>query len=144
MTEKEIEDVINHFTFSAEFCKKVGFDGVEIHGAHGYLISQFLSPKTNLRTDKWGGSLENRSRILFEIIKNVRKRVGYNKFILGLKINSADFQKGGFSAEDSENIIKILDKNNDMDFVELSGGTYEKVVAVTGLKESTKKREGFF
>lgn len=91
MTEKQIQDVIEEFASASEFCKKVGFSGVEIHGAHGYLISQFLSPKTNIRKDMWGGSIENRTRILYEIVKKIRSRVGLKNFILGLKLNSADF-----------------------------------------------------
>lgn len=108
------------------------------------MISQFLSPVSNLRKDKWGGSLENRARILYQIIRKIRSAVGSKNFILGLKINSADFLKGGLSIEDSGQIIKKIDEMGLLDFVELSGGTYENPVCQTGLKESTRQREGHF
>ena len=94
----EILDIIKRFGHCAAVAKDTGFTGVQIHGAHGYLISEFLSPDINLRKDHWGGSLENRARFLIEIIRSVRQAVGEN-FPVSLKLNSADFQKGGFSHE---------------------------------------------
>ena len=95
MSENDIADVIARYTNTARIAQKAGFDGVQIHGAHGYLISQFLSSATNQRRDKWGGSVANRARFLREIIASVRNEVG-NDFPVSVKLNSADFQKGGF------------------------------------------------
>ena len=89
----EILDIIKRFGHCAAVAKDTGFTGVQIHGAHGYLISEFLSPDINLRKDHWGGSLENRARFLIEIIRSVRQAVGEN-FPVSLKLNSADFSKG--------------------------------------------------
>ena len=143
LTEDEILDLIRRFGESARICKKAGFEGVQIHGAHGYLVSEFLSPKHNQRTDQWGGSLENRMRFLLESFKEIRKQTGDN-FIVGVKLNSADFQKGGFSEEDSVEVFKALDALG-ADFVEISGGTYE-AAAMTGMKKtaSTQVREAYF
>jgi 2,4-dienoyl-CoA reductase-like NADH-dependent reductase (Old Yellow Enzyme family) len=146
MTEADIETVITQFADSALLAKEAGFSGVEIHSAHGYLISQFLSPLYNVRTDQWGGSIENRSRILFRIVKKVRQLCGMDGFILGIKINAADFLRGGLSEEDSTEIIHKLDQDPLLDFIEVSGGNYENPVVVKGvdMKESTFKREGYF
>ena len=76
MTEEDIQDVINRFVFIAKIARESGFDGIQLHSAHGYLLSQFLSPDINQRTDAWGGSLENRARIHLEIIKKCREEVG--------------------------------------------------------------------
>lgn len=147
LTETEILDIIRRFGESARVCEKAGFQGVQIHGAHGYLVSQFLSPKHNHRTDQWGGSLENRMRFLLESFKEIRKQTSPG-FIVGVKLNSADFQKGGFSEDDSVAVFKALDALG-VDFIEISGGTYE-APAMTGLKkkapvkESTQQREAYF
>lgn len=144
MTEAQIEDVIKRFVTTASICKKGGFTGVQIHGAHGYLISQFLSPKTNLRTDQYGGSIENRSRVLFEIIKKTRQAVGAD-FPIAVKLNSADFQRGGFNEEDALYVIEKLHELK-IDLLEISGGTYENIVFLTkrSERESTRKREAYF
>lgn len=147
MSVQQIQEAINRFAFAAKFCQKAGFNGVQIHAAHGYLVSEFLSPKCNTRTDEWGGSLENRSRFLREIIKKIKEEVDMSKkFILGIKINSADFQQGGFTEEESSALIKMIDENKDLDFVELSGGNYESPVmsGSVGVKQSTIEREGYF
>ncbi len=96
LTGAEIEDVIRRFAHAATIARETGFTGVQIHGAHGYLISEFLSPDVNNRTDEWGGSLENRARLLLEIVRAVRKAVGAD-FPISVKLNSADFQRGGFT-----------------------------------------------
>ncbi len=96
MTEENILNVIQRFTKAAKLSQDAGFTGVQIHSAHGYLSSQFLSAHTNKRTDKWGGSLENKSRFLITIIREVRKALG-EKFPISVKLNSSDFQKGGFT-----------------------------------------------
>lgn len=140
-TEQDIQNVIEGFAHAAEYLEKAGWDGVELHGAHGYLLAQFLSPTTNQRTDKYGGSLENRSRLIIEIAAEIRKRTS-KSFILGIKLNSVEFQDKGFNPEEAKAICQILEENR-FDFVELSGGTYEKL-AFGHQRESTKKREAFF
>jgi len=143
LTEEEILDLIERYGNAALLAKKSGMKGAQIHGAHGYLVSQFLSPLTNIRTDKWGGTLENRARFVLEIYRNMRKKVGAS-FPLGIKINSADFQRGAFTAEESMEVIQMLDQEG-MDLIEVSGGTYERAAMVgTMQKESTQQREAYF
>ena len=145
LTEVEIQRIIKRFGEAARICKKAGFDGVQLHGAHGYLISQFLSPLHNQRQDKWGGSLANRMRFVMACYQEVRNQTGAN-FMVGIKLNSADFQKGSFSEDDAVQVFKALDAAG-IDFIEVSGGTYEATVMV-GIgehkKESTRKREAYF
>lgn len=141
----EIQLIIKRFGEAARICKKAGFDGVQLHGAHGYLISQFLSPLHNRRTDQWGGSLTNRMRFVMACYQEVRRVTG-SHFIVGIKLNSADFQKGGFSEDEAVQVFKALDAAG-IDFIEVSGGTYEATVMV-GIgehkKESTLRREAYF
>lgn len=143
MTGAEIEGVIARFAETAALAEQAGFDGVQIHAAHGYLLSQFLSPLTNLRSDEWGGALQNRARLLVEIVRAVRARVSPG-FGLGVKLNSSDFQKGGFGVEDAVAVVQML---NDLpiDLVELSGGSYESP-AMHGrpAAASTRAREAYF
>ncbi|MFD2164804.1 NADH:flavin oxidoreductase/NADH oxidase family protein [Thalassotalea euphylliae] len=143
MTEEDIEDVITRFAVTAQKAQEAGFDGVEIHAAHGYLISQFLSPLTNKREDKWGGSIENRARFLMEVLKLVRANVDEH-FIVSVKLNSADFQRGGFDTDDAHQVVNMLEGLN-LDFVELSGGSYE-APAMQGktADERTLAREAYF
>ncbi|MFT6262093.1 MAG: 2,4-dienoyl-CoA reductase-like NADH-dependent reductase (Old Yellow Enzyme family) [Bermanella sp.] len=146
MDQSDIEEVIARFITSARLVKEAGFTGVQIHCAHGYLLSQFLSPKINQRQDQWGGTLENRARIIRRIIVGVRKVVGTD-FPIGVKLNSADFQKGGFSLEDCITVAKWLGEDS-VDLLEISGGTYEQLsligVEPTDVRESTRKREAYF
>ena len=143
LSDTEIVDIISRFAYAAKVCKDNGFTGIQIHGAHGYLVSQFLSPTHNQRTDKWGGSIENRMRFVSEIYQAIRVEVGPH-FPIGIKLNSADFQKGGFSKEDSMTVVKHL-SGLGMDLIEISGGTYETpVMTGTNVKESTKAREAYF
>lgn len=123
MNAAEIAETIGRFAATARQADLAGFDGVQIHAAHGYLVSQFLSPLTNHRSDEWGGSIENRARLLVEIVKAVRAQVRPD-FAVGVKLNSADFQRGGFDQADARAVIGML---NDLgvDLVELSGGSYE-------------------
>jgi 2,4-dienoyl-CoA reductase-like NADH-dependent reductase (Old Yellow Enzyme family) len=107
----------------------------------GYLLSQFLAFTTNKRTDEYGGSLLNRARIIFEISDAIRKRVPDRSFVLGIKINSVEFQQGGFSTEDCKSLCIELEKR-EFDFVELTGGTYE-ALAFHHARESTIQREAF-
>lgn len=143
LLETEIWDIIERFTFTAETAKKAGFTGVQIHGAHGYLVSQFLSPLHNQRTDQWGGSLENRMRFVCEIYKLLRATLG-KSFPISVKLNSADFQKGGFSEHESMQVVQTLAAQG-IDLIEISGGTYEAPV-MTGAarKTSTAQREAYF
>lgn len=143
LTEKEILEIIERFGKTAKIAVKAGFDGVQIHSAHGYLSNQFLSPLTNLRNDDWGGTAEKRRRFLLEVVKSTRKAIG-KKAILSVKLNSADFQKGGFSEEESMAVVKELEKEQ-IDLLEVSGGTYEASAMIgDGQKDSTKKREAYF
>lgn len=143
LSEKEIFAIIEDFAFAAEKAQETGFTGVQIHGAHGYLVNQFLSPHHNRREDKWGGSLENRMRFVREIYQAIRLRVG-NNFPIGIKLNSADFQKGGFSPEDSIQVMKTLQEDG-INLIEISGGNYEKPTMMGGkVKSSTEKREAYF
>ncbi|MEQ9365390.1 MAG: NADH oxidase, partial [Leptospirales bacterium] len=103
----EIEGLIAAFVRTAEICKRAGFTGIQIHAAHGYLLSQFLSPLTNLRDDRWGGPLENRARLLLAIVRGVRESLGAD-FPVAVKLNSADFQRGGFSEDESLAVIGML------------------------------------
>jgi 2,4-dienoyl-CoA reductase-like NADH-dependent reductase (Old Yellow Enzyme family) len=149
LTDAEIKDIIARFANTTRLCKEAAFDGVQIHGAHGYLVSQFLSPLANLRKDHWGGSIENRMRFVIEMVRAMRATVG-KKFPLGIKINSADFQRGGFNEEDAVTVVKALEQEG-IDLVEISGGTYESA-AMTGAKgalgetvaASTAAREAYF
>lgn len=145
----EIEENIRRFAQTALVAKESGFTGVQIHSAHGYLSSQFLSPRANRRTDTWGGSLENRARFLLETFKAVREAVGAG-FPIAVKLNSADFQKGGFSKEESAQVAAWLAELG-LDLLEISGGTYEQMAllghgAESGedKAESTRRREAYF
>lgn len=143
MTREVIDDVIRRFARTARLGERAGFTGVEIHAAHGYLLSQFLSPLTNQRTDEWGGSLANRARLLLEIVEAVRAEVSPT-FTVAVKLNSADFQRGGFSAEDAAQVVRLLNGRG-VDLVELSGGSYE-VPAMQGEARDgrTLAREAYF
>ena len=147
LTVDEIRGLIRRFAETALAAQAAGFDGVQVHAAHGYLAAQFLSPLTNLRTDAWGGPLENRARFLLEIIRAIRDRVN-DEFIVGVKLNSADFQKGGFDIADSEQVVDWLNAEA-VDFVEISGGSYESSAMMGNsedgrVESSTEKRELFF
>jgi 2,4-dienoyl-CoA reductase-like NADH-dependent reductase (Old Yellow Enzyme family) len=145
-TTSEIQDIIARFGRSAAICKKAGFSGVQIHGAHGYLVSQFLSPHHNRRSDEWGGSPENRRRFLLAVYAEIRRQVGTD-FPVGIKLNSADFQHGGFTEEESIETIRAL-ADAGIDLIEISGGTYE-ANALSGAMQEPKKastvaREAYF
>ena len=142
----EIHEIIQRFGRSAGICKKAGFSGVQIHGAHGYLISQFLSPHHNHRNDEWGGTAENRRRFVMAVYAEIRRQVGAD-FPVGIKLNSADFQRGGFTEEESMATIRALVEAG-IDLIEISGGTYE-APAMSGAfqqpqKASTAAREAYF
>ncbi|WP_413733545.1 NADH:flavin oxidoreductase/NADH oxidase family protein [Sodalis sp. RH21] len=151
MSETQIRHAIDQFAFAAREVKDAGFTGLSLHAAHGYLISQFLSPLSNRRTDEWGGSLENRSRFLFEVISAVRSVVG-PAFPIGIKLNASDFQRGGFTNAECIELVKMLNDSG-LDLLELSGGSLEqpKVVGIAvkdegedGVLASSSAREAYF
>ena len=144
MSLEQIADVEKRFITTAMLCKQAGFTGVQIHAAHGYLLSQFLSPSTNMRQDEYGGCIENRSRLLLDIVKGVREEVG-SGYPIAVKLNSADFQHGGFNEEDCMRVIEKLEEL-EIDLLEISGGTYENLTFLTKRyeRESTQKREAYF
>ncbi|HRP35759.1 MAG TPA: NADH:flavin oxidoreductase/NADH oxidase family protein [Gammaproteobacteria bacterium] len=148
----EIEDVIRRFATTAAIARETGFTGVQVHGAHGYLLAQFLSPVTNRREDEWGGPLENRARLLLEIVRATRRAVG-DDFPVSVKLNSADFQKGGFDLPDCVRVAGWLAEER-IDLLEVSGGTYEQpqlfgyqgraASAAEPQRASTRRREAYF
>lgn len=143
----EITELTTRFASAAKTVTDAGFSGVQVHSAHGYLGSQFLSPRVNQRTDEWGGSLENRARFLLTTVDRVRESIGPDK-ILAVKLNSADFSKGGFSMEDSLQVAEWLVERG-IDILEISGGTYESIRFIDGVDDdekaaSTKAREAYF
>jgi 2,4-dienoyl-CoA reductase-like NADH-dependent reductase (Old Yellow Enzyme family) len=152
LTEPEILDLIGRFALVAKVAKDAGFTGVQIHAAHGYLASAFLSPRANLRADPWGGTLENRARFLMETVKATRNAVGAD-YPISVKLNSADFQRGGFAFEESLTVARWLEAAG-VDLLELSGGSYEqpKMMDMEGLEveetqrvaASTAQREAYF
>lgn len=143
LTSREIEGQVGRFAASAEIVVRAGFDGAQLHGAHGYLISQFLSPRTNRREDEWGGDPERRRRFLLESVRAVRRAIG-TQSMLSVKLNSADFQRGGFDEEESLAVIGALERAG-IDLLEISGGTYERAAMIGQLpRESTRAREAYF
>jgi 2,4-dienoyl-CoA reductase-like NADH-dependent reductase (Old Yellow Enzyme family) len=124
MTRRQIEDTIAEFGRAAGIAKEAGFNGVQIHSAHGYLVSEFLSAYTNRRKDEWGGGLEERMRFLLEIYKSVRGAVG-NEFPVLVKINCEDFVTGGITLDQALSACRKLDEMG-IDAIEVSGGIGEK------------------
>lgn len=145
-TVQEIQDIIERFGRSAAICKKTGFSGVQIHGAHGYLVSQFLSAHHNRRNDEWGGSPDNRRRFVLAVYAEIRRQVGAD-FPVAIKLNSTDFQRGGFTEAESLETIRAL-ADAGIDLIEVSGGTYEAPGMSVNLQEpkraSTVAREAYF
>jgi 2,4-dienoyl-CoA reductase-like NADH-dependent reductase (Old Yellow Enzyme family) len=152
LTPAEIHDLIDRFVAAAVVARETGFTGVQFHAAHGYLLSAFLSPRANIRTDEWGGALENRARMLFEIVKRTRVALGKD-YPISVKLNSADFQKGGFAFEESVIVAGRL-QDAGVDLIEISGGSYEqpRMMDMAGLEASeepevavsTATREAYF
>ncbi|WP_373318452.1 NADH:flavin oxidoreductase/NADH oxidase family protein [Alteromonas salexigens] len=143
MTCDDIHDVCQRFVTTARRAVEAGFDGVEIHAAHGYLLTQFLSPLTNQRQDEWGGSLENRARLLLNIVSQVKAHCPQD-FLLMVKINSADFQRGGFGIDDAITVIRRLESLG-VHVVEVSGGSYEAPAMQRRTADDTQlAREAYF
>ncbi|ROV99050.1 hypothetical protein VMCG_06582 [Cytospora schulzeri] len=146
MTVAECEDVVARYARTARISAQAGFDGIEIHAAHGYLLAQFLSAKSNTRTDAYGGSPVKRTKIIVDIIKAVREATPEG-FTVGIKLNSVDHQTEAAMSDCIEQLQVITDAG--VDFLEVSGGTYEDPSMFMGAKESaksdrTKAREAFF
>ena len=137
----EIDGLIEAYAQAARRVKGAGFDGVQIHSAHGYLISQFNSPATNRRTDEWGGSAEKRSRFVTEVYRRVRAAVG-DDFPVMIKLNVDDFLPGGITIDESKLIAKTL-ADLGMDAIEVSGAMAESVENVLRTPKS-KDEEGYF
>lgn len=152
MTGEQVRDTVDRFVHVAQTASAAGFTGVQVHAAHGYLLSNFLSPVTNKRTDQWGGPLENRARLLLDIVRAIRETEG-PQFGISVKLNSSDFQKGAFTLEECQQVVAWL-SDAGIDLLEISGGTYEQPAMVGGrgnaktfqdpLKESTRQREAYF
>ena len=143
MSVADIEEIQQRFVQTAQLAERAGFNGVQIHAAHGYLISQFLSPISNKREDAWGGGIENRARLLVDVVKAVRAVVSPH-FAVAVKLNSADFQRGGFSPEDAQQVVQLLNALN-VDVVELSGGSYEAPAMQGQARDGrTLAREAYF
>lgn len=143
MTAEEVADVPRRFAHTAAVAREAGFTGVQIHAAHGYLLSQFLTPLVNKREDRWGGELAARASVLLEVVRAVRAATAPG-FCISVKLNSSDFQQGGFSNEDCLQVVKWLGEAS-VDLIEISGGNYEKPAMMgSGAKESTVRREAYF
>ncbi|MFE3229196.1 NADH:flavin oxidoreductase/NADH oxidase family protein [Nocardia sp. NPDC059228] len=142
LTGSEISDIIDRFATAAAVCESAGFAGVQVHAVHGYLVTQFLSPLTNKRDDEWGGDPIRRRRFLLEIVAAIRARVSPG-FAVGVKLNSADFQRGGFTEEESREVVAALVAEG-IDLLEISGGSYESPAMMGAAKASTAAREAYF
>lgn len=143
MTPQEVLALPRRFAFAASIAAQAGFTGVQVHAAHGYLLSQFLSPLSNRRDDQWGGSLENRARVLLEVIAAIRAATP-ERFCVAVKLNSSDFQLGGFSEDDCVRLVAWLEQAG-IDCLELSGGNYEQPAMLgAAVRESTRARQGYF
>jgi len=144
MTADDIKKTVQAFGDAAQRAVSSGFDAVEIHAAHGYLLSQFLSPYYNHRTDDYGGNLENRARLLVEVYEEVRQRVG-ESFPIMVKINSEDFLEGGFTVKEMIAVAKMLEERG-MDALEMSGGTFEsgKLIPSRGGTSKDEDREVYY
>ena len=142
LTSAEIEDIIERFATAAAVCETAGFDGVQVHGAHGYLVAQFLSPRSNRRDDEWGGAPERRMRFVLEVVRRIRERVSPG-FAVGIKLNSADFQRGGFTEQESRAVVAALARER-LDLIEISGGSYEQPAMMGTAAASTRAREAYF
>ncbi len=142
LTGAEIEDIIERFANTAAVAETAGFNGVQVHAAHGYLVAQFLSPLSNVRDDEWGGDPERRMRFVLEVVRRIRSRVSPG-FAVGIKLNSADFQRGGFTEEESRDVVAKL-ATEGLDLIEVSGGSYEAPAMMGSAAKSTRDREAYF
>jgi len=147
MSREDIDEAVQKFIDAAEIMCKAGFSGVEIHGSHGYLVSSFLSPKTNQRTDEYGATAKDRMKFLFRIVDGIRALVP-STFAIGVKLNSADFSTGGLTEDEAQDQIRWINEHGGFDFIEISGGTYEAPVMMgvndANRSERTRRREAYF
>lgn len=127
---EEIEDIIGGFVKAADRIKRAGFDGVEIHAAHGYLVNQFLSPFYNRRTDIWGGTLNNRARLAVRIIGDIKKRLGPS-FTVGIRFSADEFISDGLVIEESRLLAKMF-QDAGADLLHVSGGIYDSLMFISG------------
>ncbi len=130
MEEEEIAELIEAFARCAGYLREGGFDGVELHSSHGYLIQQFFSPLSNARTDRWGGSLENRMRFAFEVIAAVRRAVGRD-FVVGMRLAADEFVPGGLTTEDTQEIARRLAATGELDYLSVSAGMGQTPFLIT-------------
>jgi 2,4-dienoyl-CoA reductase-like NADH-dependent reductase (Old Yellow Enzyme family) len=143
LTTGDIDQIIGRFADGAAMVLAAGFNGVQIHAAHGYLISQFLSPLTNRRDDAWGGDAERRMGFLLAVVRAVRSAVGPTVPV-AVKLNSADFQRGGFTEDESLDVVAALEAEG-IDLLEISGGTFEAGAMMgVSLTERARSREAYF
>lgn len=142
LTGAEIEELISAYAATARRAVSAGFDGVQLHGAHGYLISQFISPYTNKREDEWGGSPENRMRFPLEVLRRVRQEVGERYPVL-IKLNSADYLDGGLTIEEGAAIARELSRNG-IDAIEISGGMGESATSIMKTGIAKEEDEAYF
>ena len=144
LSSDDIHKIIEAFGKAAERAIIAGFDGVQIHGAHGYLISQFLSRKVNRRTDEWGGNLENRMRLLLQVYEEIRDKIGKDLPVL-LKINCDDFSPKGFTIKDSMKVTEVICKKG-LNVIEVSGGGLgrKKNLRIRSQSHNPKLREAIF
>ncbi|GAA5967667.1 hypothetical protein JCM3765_005845 [Sporobolomyces pararoseus] len=144
MSLEDIEEVIEQFRKGAKLAKETGWDGVQLHASHGYLLAQFLSPRTNLRTDTFGGTRKRRVELLFRIADVIRQDYPLESgFVLGVKLNASDYIKGGLTEDDALENVKWIAEHGGFDFIEISGGSYEAPEFLS-MKPSTSRREAFF
>ncbi|GAA6022576.1 hypothetical protein JCM10207_006591 [Rhodosporidiobolus poonsookiae] len=152
MGERDVDEVVEQFVRGARLAKETGWHGVELHASHGYLLAQFMSPKTNLRTDAYGGSARKRLTLLFRIVDAIRTEMPQaSGFCLGIKLNASDYVLGGLTEQDALDNIKWIAEHGGVDFIEISGGSYESPefmstsTADQGIKRpSSAAREAFF
>ncbi|NPE31829.1 NADH:flavin oxidoreductase, partial [Methanococcoides sp. SA1] len=147
MTEEDILNTIENFAEAARRSKEAGFDGVQIHCAHGFLLSSFISPYTNRRTDKWGGSVENRARIVTEIVKRIQEKVGKD-FPVMVKMNATDgfdvfSGKIGLDAPECVEIASLLE-NAGVCAIEVSGGIFEAGAVMSQKNIDSEEKEAYF
>ena len=138
LTADEISWIVGRFGSAAALVEQAGFEGVQVHSAHGYLLAQFLSPRTNRRTDQWGGDVPGRARALLASVRACRAATSPG-FTVAVKLNSSDFRHGGFTEDDAEHVVRLL-ADEGVDLVEISGGTYESP-ALLGLAGASDASE---
>lgn len=140
-TAREIADVVRRHGAAAAFAERAGFDGVQVHAAHGYLLNQFLAPDVNRRTDAWGGTIANRARLLIDCVRAVRAATS-PRFTVAVKLNAGDFLRGGFDEDESLEVVAMLAKEK-IDLLEISGGRYESGASF-GHATAPSPREAYF